>query len=87
MSPPTDSTDLGSNGVEELISVTGDRFLILDVEEPCELKLYNFIEETHSKRYEPGCAFFEFTSATEDIGIEKEVILMKRVCYYSVVTM
>jgi hypothetical protein len=62
-----------------LIPVPDGRFLILDVRKPCNLKLYKFIEKTHGKRYEPGCAFFEFTSGAEDIGIEKEVILMEKV--------
>ena len=79
MSPPTDSAYSGSNGSEDLIPVTEGRFLILDVKKPC--KLYKFISKTHGKGYEPGCAFFEFTSATEDIGIEKEVILIEKVRY------
>jgi hypothetical protein len=60
-----------------LIPVPDGRFQILDVKK--RRKLYKFIKKTHGKRYEPGCAFFEFTSATEDIGIEKQVILMEKV--------
>lgn len=65
-----------------MIPVRDGRFKIFDVKKPCKLKLRKFIEKTHGKRFEPGCAFFEFTNATEDIGIEKEVILMEKVSHF-----
>lgn len=51
--------------------------IILDVPRACSL--LELIEDIHEKKFRPGCAFYEFTHEYEDIGPEKQVILMRKV--------
>ena len=64
---------------EELpIPVESSRnIIILDVPRACSL--LELIEDIHGRKFRPGCVFYEFTHEHEDIGPEKEVILMRKV--------
>lgn len=46
---------------------------------PRACSLIELIEDMHNLKFRPGCAFYEFTHKHEDIGPEKEVILMRKV--------
>ena len=65
-----------SPGSTELVPVDKKRFRHLRVHKDCAL--LEFIEETEKLEFQPGCAFFEFTHAEEDIQ-DKEVVLMSKV--------
>ena len=61
------------------------RFEWLDV--PHDTDLHTFISEKKKHVYKRGTAFFEFTSAVEDINDDREVILRDKVqIYYTVFT-
>ena len=65
-----------SAGSAELIPVDKNRFRCLRVHKDCAL--LEFIEEHENLEFQPGCAFFEFTHAEEDIQ-DKQVVLMNKV--------
>ena len=68
----TDSSDVW-------IPVDRNRFKKLSVKRPCPL--IDFIEEDCRLLFEEECAFCEFSNDIEDIGDDKEVILMDKVFY------
>lgn len=66
-----------SSNNDGLTRVDLDRFRILEVKEDIDLR--SFVEENHKLQYNARKFFFEFTSREEDIGDDKEVILMNKV--------
>lgn len=46
-----------------------------------DCSLIELIEETHKRKFRPGCAFFEFTHQQEDISEDKEIIIMSTKVY------
>ena len=53
------------------------KFKQLQVFKACSL--IELIEDKYHLEFRPGCAFYEFTHKHEDIGPNKEVILMDKV--------
>ena len=55
-----------------------------DIEKIYVPKVCSLIELIEEKglKFRSGCAFFEFTHKQEDIGSDKEVILMSMVCSF-----
>ena len=69
--------DLSSSNDDGLTRVGIDRFRVLEVEEDVDLR--SFVEEQHKLEYNARKFFFEFTSREEEIGDDKEIILMDKV--------
>lgn len=72
----TKSQDLSSSD-DGLTRIALDRFRILEVKEDIDLK--SFVEEQYKLKYTARKIFFEFTTREEEIGDDKEVVLMNKV--------
>ena len=71
------SQDLSGNLDDGLTRVDLHRFRILDVKEDIDLR--SFVEDQYKLQYNARKFFFEFTTREEEIGDDKEVILMNKV--------
>ena len=71
------SQDLSCNLDDGLTRVDLHRFRILDVKEDIDLR--SFVEDQYKLQYNARKFFFEFTTREEEIGDDKEVILMNKV--------
>ena len=67
-----------SSNDDGLTRIDLDRFRILEVKEDIDIR--SFVEEQYQLQYIDRKIFFEFTTREEEIGDDKEVILMNKVC-------
>ena len=74
---PSKSQDLSTDHGDRLTRVDLHHFRILEVKEDIDLR--SLVEEQYKLQYNARKFFFEFTTREEEIGDDKEVILMAKV--------
>ena len=74
------SQELSCSRSDGLKRVDLHRFRILEVKEDIDLR--SFVEEKHKLQYNARKFFFEFTTREEEIGDDKEVVLMTKVAVF-----